>query len=145
MEFLEHINSAIQKLILNSPFHETFSEQTAVVYFTDPTCGKEISFTANYIQEGNRMCVIGKKDAIDWKKFNQSALVHMLIKGEKHQGWAEPVSEPGKFFESLNANDKKRIEIIRRMKSSIDSEKDLSASEIKVLISEYRILLITID
>ncbi len=94
MPFLDDLKKPLKKIILESPFHGLFSEDHALVSFTDHHTGKRLSFSVPYQKEHRIIRVVCPKGDKYWKKFIYGSPIRITIQGTEYQGWAEIIDNP---------------------------------------------------
>jgi len=94
MPILDDLKQPLRKIILESPLHGLFSEDQALVSFTDQLTGRRLSFSVPYQKEHRIIRVICPKGDKYWKKFIYGSPLMITIQGIQHQGWAEIIDNP---------------------------------------------------
>lgn len=94
MPILDDLKQPLRKIILESPLHGLFSEDHALVSFTDHLTGKRLSFSVPYQKEHRIIRVICPKGDKYWKKFIYGSPLRIMIRGTQHQGWGEIIDNP---------------------------------------------------
>ncbi len=107
MPILDDLKQPLRKIILESPLHGLFSEDHALVSFTDHLTGKRLSFSVPYQKEHRIIRVICPKGDKYWKKFIYGSPLRITVQGTQHQGWAEIIDNPEedlKYWRALIKN-----------------------------------------
>jgi hypothetical protein len=111
MPILDDLKQPLRKIILESPLHGLFSEDKALVSFTDPLTGKRLSFSVPYQKEHRIIRVICPKGDKNWRKFIYGSPIKITVQGTQYQGWAEIIDDPEEARKEWRAILKKKPDL----------------------------------
>lgn len=84
------VNQAM-KFVLRSPVHGMVSKNVLLISFTGRKSGKIYTTPVSYSQYDDQVIIF--THAAWWKNLRNDAPVTLCIRGQEHQGLAEPVAE----------------------------------------------------
>ncbi len=117
MDILDRINKILQPVkqaIKQNPLRHLFATDFANVSYTDPQSGNQITFSSEYIREGNLVYLIFLTNDERWKNLAKGLPVNMQTQGTANKGWAEELTDYEEFLDILSGNPDALKEIKQR-------------------------------
>ena len=82
----QRIGNVFIGIILNSPFHGMFSQNTLLLTFTGRTSGKRYTTPVNYAVLGDELLIFSRKDRTWWRNLRGGAPVKFRLQGRTMTG-----------------------------------------------------------
>lgn len=76
-------------LVLRSPLHGLLSNNMLVISVTGRRSGKTYTLPVSYVQRGETLSIISKRERTWWRNLRSGAPVTLRLRGETMQAWAE--------------------------------------------------------
>jgi hypothetical protein len=145
MSILDNLKSPFEKIILKSPLHGLLSEDLAVISFSDPRTGKNLSFSVEYQKEKRFIRVICSRMEGCWQKFIFGSPVEILIRGITYRGWAEIIEDPEEILKEWKALFRHKPEIARVFGIEETEPGESEFSKLPEILKDHAILRIDVS
>lgn len=123
-KFFGRVLNPILNTILKSPLHSLLSEHSLVIRYTDREFGKESSFPAYYVQDGNSLYVLIDKSEECWRSLKNGANVKITVRGTEQRGWAEKFRDDDTVIKSFIS----LLKAVPELLTELDISKDASGA-----------------
>lgn len=113
-KFAFYIINPLMKLILRTPLHGLVSDDLTLITFTGRKTGKKYTTPVGFIEMNGSIMMF--TDSPWWRNIEEEPNITLRLKGERVQGQAEIISDPGLIREYLQKMVEKRgEEMVQRM------------------------------
>ena len=147
MDILDRINKILQPLkqaIKRNPLRHLFVTDFANISYTDPQSGNQITFSSEYIRDGNLVYLIFLTNDERWKNLAKGLPVNIQTKNIANKGWAQELTDHEEFVEILSKKPDELAEIKQRY--GLGEELGiLNLAQLREFLSENKLIRIMIS
>ena len=86
MQRMMKIGNDVMKVILRSPLHSLFSQNTLLITLIGCKTGREYSLPVNYVQEGESLYIISQRYRTWWRNLRGGKPARIWLRGQQVEG-----------------------------------------------------------